>query len=356
MTLCNRCNDELPSEGDFVTCGGCKSNFHYGCSTIRETVWRKYTPENKSAWKCGACKIRSVQPDDNEKSDINEGGGRSECSRSNVNINNDELGHLKELLKHKEVIIDYQRDLITSLKTQIHLMMNGGTNRNSRETSSFAAAVTLPEAKDAKTIAVRAKSKPPSSDDMHVPGGRKRSKTESDGKGPSTVECQNDVLPGGKGSAKRVNNDSGPSMVVTNHDLHEALTKVKLNDIVNLQNDVGGDNDWSIVTSKSARRRRPNRPIVGQKSTDDNCGLRAADSVTHWHVYRLHPDTTPEEVAAYLKNDFVGVRVERLNSAHPSTYSSFKITVREVDGPRIMDGNLWPSGARVNRFFLARKK
>lgn len=136
---------------------------------------------------------------------------------------------------------------------------------------------------------------------------------------------------------------------ISNHDLHEALTRAKLNDIIHLESGSRVDEKWQKVKS-----RRPHKTVVGNKSGNGECRLRAADSHSYWHLYRLHPDTTPEDVEAYLKNDFPGVLVEKLNSSNPTLYSSFKVTVRETDGPKILDAGLWPSGARINRFFLAR--
>lgn len=69
----------------------------------------------------------------------------------------------------------------------------------------------------------------------------------------------------------------------------------------------------------------------------------------------MQPETLPEEnIVTYLEKDFPGVVVERLKSANPAAYSSFKVTVGEADGPKIMNADLWPSGTRINRFFLAR--
>lgn len=102
--------------------------------------------------------------------------------------------------------------------------------------------------------------------------------------------------------------------------------------------------------------RRVNRPIVGSKAVEKGCGIKAAVAYSHLHLYRLHPETTIENVKMYLLKDFPEVLVEKLNSAHPDVYSSFKISVSEINQQRAMDPDLWPEGARINRFFLARRK
>lgn len=55
-------------------------------------------------------------------------------------------------------------------------------------------------------------------------------------------------------------------------------------------------------------------------------------------------------------NELTDVRVEKLKSIDPTVYSSFKVSVRESDDPKILDAGLWPSGTRINRFFLARTR
>lgn len=137
--------------------------------------------------------------------------------------------------------------------------------------------------------------------------------------------------------------------MITNLAVEEALTRVKLNEIIHLEGDPEPGEKWQKVES-----RRPRKTVVGTKASDGGCKLRAAESHTYWHVYRLHPDTSPRDVEAYLRDGFPDVMVEKLNSSNPTLYSSFKVRVREADGPRMLDAGMWPSGARVNRFFLAR--
>lgn len=111
-----------------------------------------------------------------------------------------------------------------------------------------------------------------------------------------------------------------------------------------------------VSDNSSVRRRRSNRPIIGEKETDDNCKIRAASTYTYWHVYRLHPQTTAEEISSYLVTDFPSIRVEQLQSRNPAVYSSFKLTVEEKDSRQVVDPKIWPAGARINRFFLSKAR
>lgn len=56
MPVCARCREDLPQDGDFITCFGyCKSDFHYNCSTLKESTWRRMTADKKDAWRCTSC-------------------------------------------------------------------------------------------------------------------------------------------------------------------------------------------------------------------------------------------------------------------------------------------------------------
>lgn len=137
--------------------------------------------------------------------------------------------------------------------------------------------------------------------------------------------------------------------------VREAITKAKCSSVIDLNQNVDRPHSGGINGSRSFVKRK-NEPIIGDRPADLQCKLRAATSFTYWHVYRLHPDTKADDVVNYLKTDFPSVLVETLKSANPAVYSSFKVMVEAKDGARVSDPGLWPSGTRINRFFLARDK
>lgn len=53
---CMQCNNSLPSDGDYVTCGKCNSNYHYDCSGIKKNTWKGKSAKLKSEWECPKCK------------------------------------------------------------------------------------------------------------------------------------------------------------------------------------------------------------------------------------------------------------------------------------------------------------
>src|SRR3978361_445919 len=54
--VCGQCAAALPPDNDFVTCKGCSRGFHYSCTNVRESSWRKKSVEDKALWRCSFCK------------------------------------------------------------------------------------------------------------------------------------------------------------------------------------------------------------------------------------------------------------------------------------------------------------
>lgn len=344
---CSRCSASLPPENDFVSCHGCKKNFDYVCAGVRESTWRKYSAETKTSWRCVICKTKTSG--DNAKLDQGNSlpirAQGQERSKNTHELNQsepssdvggfDEVGYLKELLRHKDMVIDGQADLIRSLKEQILLLK--------REASMSAEVTQCSRKPSDKKV-----SKQPLHDGLSNKSAP-REKPEDKSQHEAVAKAKLSSIFQG-----RLGDNGGDSGVgVTRLDVHEAVAKAKLDNIINLTNDTE-DKDGKEWKAVGSRRRR--RTIIGERPNDNSSKLRAVEAFSHWHVYRLHPDTVPEDVTNYLKNDFPGVRVEGLKSANPDVYASFKVSVRERDGSRILDAGLWPSGARVNRFFLPKNK
>lgn len=122
--------------------------------------------------------------------------------------------------------------------------------------------------------------------------------------------------------------------------------------IENATNNHGDDN--KPFTTVSYRKRRPkNNTIVGSNS-ESEISLKQPLKLAFLHVYKLHPETTVNDLQNFLKPIFPEVAVEQLISKYPNYYSSFKVTVSESKLAAAMTPTLWPSGACVNRFFHPR--
>lgn len=326
----------LPPENDFVNCSGCKGDYDYVCAGIRESSWRKYSVEAKLAWRCFICKTKTSCADNTRSDQSNSlSVDRQGCTRSTAadsiageievaktTVGFDELGYMRELLRHKDVIIDNQADLIRSLKEQITLLKS--------ETTSTAASI-YPHKQPSDGTPVHA-----------VP---RASQTQ-----PRVPHSQQATdSPGGKHTGRvhrveRCTDGAGVSKL----DVQEAVAKARMRNVISLT-----EEPKAVVNELGTGRRRT---IIGGRTNDADCKLRAAEALSLWHVYWLHPDTTEKDLTDYLGDKFTMVRVERLKSANPDTYASFKITVREDEGPRVADASLWPSGTRIRRFFLRKNK
>lgn len=326
MTSCSHCTHELPPENDFVTCDGCKNRYHYVCANVRESTWRKYSTDSRLSWRCGICRVKNVVDNSksaaNGESSLTPGGNElpmSSNDKTHRTHDFDEVHYLRELLTHKDLIINNQKDLIESLKDQVKMLKNSALLDLPRENPPV----------------VKGKQRT----ELPASGVAKSSKLSSK-QGSTGKDGISDVV-----AARKTNN------VITQYDVHKALTEAKMQDIIQLANSPGDNDGWQKVKTRGSKR-----ILVGAKIDDGRCKLRAAESLSHWHVYRLHPTTSAEDVKSYLGKDFPGVAVEQLKVANPEMYSSFKVTVPEKDEPRILDVNLWPSGTRINRFFLARSR
>ncbi|KAI5712128.1 hypothetical protein M8J75_006098 [Diaphorina citri] len=59
MDLCSGCSEDLPVEGNFVSCGKCENKYHHNCSSVTEASWRTMTIAKKKAWRCAECRMKN---------------------------------------------------------------------------------------------------------------------------------------------------------------------------------------------------------------------------------------------------------------------------------------------------------
>lgn len=57
MSNCGGCDQVLPSNGDFVTCGTCSRAYHYDeCSGLAQNTWLSKSASDKGKWRCKNCR------------------------------------------------------------------------------------------------------------------------------------------------------------------------------------------------------------------------------------------------------------------------------------------------------------
>lgn len=112
------------------------------------------------------------------------------------------------------------------------------------------------------------------------------------------------------------------------------------------------DSEWTTVKHNKSRSNGKLQGIIG---TGTNNTLKAVEKKTEVYISRLDPETSTEDITAFLNDRFPEIQCENGRSKFPGSYSSFKITINENNFERIMDPKLWPNGIYINKFFRKRK-
>ena len=130
MSICAKCNKDLPENGDFVHCSHCNTNLHFDCSAIRWNTWKAMSASKKDAWKCEACRglvsrtpVRnissrsaSLQQPEKRMREI------SPKATSSQVTNSDLLIELQEMKKFCEFINAQYEDINTTSKSNHELL------------------------------------------------------------------------------------------------------------------------------------------------------------------------------------------------------------------------------------------
>ena len=125
-----------------------------------------------------------------------------------------------------------------------------------------------------------------------------------------------------------------------------------LNDNVN-SNDV----KWSTVVKRKKSKINSANSVIRHKIVGNNtsANLKTVPRFVDIHVYRLHPETTADALAGYLKPNFPEVICHQLVPKHEGQYSSFKVSVYQDNFHKVMSADKWPQGACVSKFFHPRR-
>lgn len=112
---CAKCEEDLPSDGDFVTCiAGCKGGYHFTCSRLKKTTYKAMAQTQRKDWKCESCrpgkqkKDESVIRSSSEPAASQDGTtDQSKCrrgSRAEENVN-------QEVSVNQNVLLDMNNKL-----------------------------------------------------------------------------------------------------------------------------------------------------------------------------------------------------------------------------------------------------
>lgn len=114
---------------------------------------------------------------------------------------------------------------------------------------------------------------------------------------------------------------------------------------------------------KMQKQEKLRKKIIEGAATSKQTAFKGAPEPSRdLFIYRVQKDTSAEALKAHLadlRTDGKMTHPERTLaciSKDEATFRSFKLTVAVSDFSRLMDGNVWPHGVRVRRFFTPRQK
>lgn len=57
MSYCTKCEESLPSDGNFVECKHCNGSYHFKCSTLAQRTWTAMGAPRREVWQCEFCRL-----------------------------------------------------------------------------------------------------------------------------------------------------------------------------------------------------------------------------------------------------------------------------------------------------------
>ncbi|KAG5866958.1 hypothetical protein JTB14_038456 [Gonioctena quinquepunctata] len=116
---------------------------------------------------------------------------------------------------------------------------------------------------------------------------------------------------------------------------------------------LGKSEGFTLVSQRKKNKLRNNPTIVGQLDLPSGSRIKYAPKMSFLHVYKMHPETIPEDFISILSPLFPE-SVKNLNSMYPNLYSSFKVTILECNIEKALNPSIWPKGTWVKKIFHRR--
>lgn len=107
-SLCDNCKKEVSADG-LPACYLCKKIYHFECSSVKESTWRRYGPEKRAVWRCQPC--RSDSRSEASEDGFTKGGGDTEDEDVNANAQTDVKMSLANIFKQLQVLSNEMRDI-----------------------------------------------------------------------------------------------------------------------------------------------------------------------------------------------------------------------------------------------------
>uniref|UniRef100_A0A1Y1LG62 Uncharacterized protein n=1 Tax=Photinus pyralis TaxID=7054 RepID=A0A1Y1LG62_PHOPY len=249
--------------------------------------------------------------------------------------NRTEIDYLKAIIKQKDFSIQCLNDTVASLKEQLKLInffQNSALPVSKRESKDTAAKEDRSASSDKKKLFSKV-----------VQSERDNNSNQGNKNVPTPINTQGNVVSNQKDTNNQTNTQQSKTKSQRNNIDSSTVPATPCYSKENVDKE-----DFIVV--KSRKKTFKNRSLVAGSSTTGT--LLGVEKQIHFHVCRLHPSTTEENLTQFLsKNDINGVTVTKLNSKFPNIYSSFRLSANENLKEVILNPNLWPSGVLINRFF-----
>lgn len=117
---------------------------------------------------------------------------------------------------------------------------------------------------------------------------------------------------------------------------------------------ISNTNQWRTVVSK--KNKRKSRPVLVIGKSLEPSTVEGVEKLRAFHVSRLKPSTTTEDLQTFLNKNFRDVKCEQLQSKYPESYSSFKVLIRNDEFEKVQDSSNWPNNACVNYYFHRQRR
>lgn len=338
MKTCKRCKSIAQSGLKCIKCGVVS---HNSCVSRLKNIT---VIDDKSIICCDFAETERSDVIDNDF-DVSFSSAKDVMQQKTGELYFMEVSHLKEIIVQKDIIIENQKDVISSLKEQICLL-NKILNKEVIKSDSICVVPSdkqiLKPNKNNWSRATRQPGPAPKEETLACTVSNAHQNLSM-----PTVKSQNLTKPTNNScsSNEKVNKISTDDV---SNALKLNLTKIKCQEIIHLNED-------PFTEVKHKKKRKSNKTIVGNMDLGENPKVKAASKLAFLHVFKLHPDTTAEELTSIINPTFPEAFCEKIKSMYPRFYSSFKVTINEANLNNAWNPEVWPKGAWVNQFFHSRK-
>lgn len=255
-----------------------------------------------------------------------------------------EVNYLKDICKHKDMIIENQQIAVNTLREHNKIILDILNEHNNKNNAPPAENVSKYISKS-KGINVSTK--------LQIPTNTERNLIDTDPQAESTKDnaSKQKTMPFARTEIRQATKDVTAFSTSTLINNKETDTRSSKRTPIKKS-----ESNQQLKTERRAIR--TDETIVGCGSEDSDTNAPAASNKIYWyyHVFNLDPQTTVENMMTFLKPKFAEVICTQLESRHPEVYSSFKVGIDSKNVTLFLDPCNWSKGTKINRFFQPRKR